>query len=110
MSTTFFEKPADKKAAFNPLGVKGIDHVEFIVDNADQWRDFFVQKYGMAGRFYADESTGVPGRRAHVRARGPVASTSVVSSGLRDPLVITAPVLAGQSSVIGYPIPWSVAA
>ena len=23
MSTTFYEKPADQKAAFNPLGVKG---------------------------------------------------------------------------------------
>ena len=70
MSTTFFEKPADKKTAFNPLGVKGIDHIEFIVDDADQWRDFFVQKYGMAGRLYADEGTGVRGRRAHVVGQG----------------------------------------
>ncbi len=70
MSTTFFEKSAGAKAAFNPLGVKGIDHIEFIVDNADQWRDFFLGKYGMAARFYADEKTGVRGRRAHVVGQG----------------------------------------
>ena len=70
MSTTYFEKPTDRTTAANPLGVKGIDHIEFIVDDADQWRDFFVQKYGMAGRFYADESTGVRGRRAHVVGQG----------------------------------------
>jgi len=70
MSTTFFEKSAGAKTAFNPLGVKGIDHIEFIVDNADQWRDFFLEKYGMAARFYADEKTGVRGRRAHVVGQG----------------------------------------
>lgn len=70
MSTTFFEKTAEKKTPFNPLGVKGIDHIEFIVDNADQWRDFFTEKYGMAARFYADEKTGVRGRRAHVVGPG----------------------------------------
>ena len=64
MTTTYFPTTADKKTLTNPLGLKGVDHIEFIVDRADQWRDFFVQKYGMAGRFYADESTGVGGRRA----------------------------------------------
>ena len=70
MSTTYFEKPTERTTAANPLGVKGIDHIEFIVDNADQWRDFFVQKYGMVSRFYADEASGVPGRRAHVVGQG----------------------------------------
>ena len=69
MSTTFFEPATEKKGA-NPLGLKGIDHIEFIVDDADQWRDFFVNKYGMASRFYADEKSGVPGRRAHVVGQG----------------------------------------
>jgi 4-hydroxyphenylpyruvate dioxygenase len=69
MSTTFFE-PATKAVRANPLGLKGIDHIEFIVDNADQWRDFFVRKYGMTCRYYADESTGVKGRRAHVVGQG----------------------------------------
>jgi 4-hydroxyphenylpyruvate dioxygenase len=70
MSTTFFEPAVERKSGANPLGLKGIDHIEFIVDDADQWRDFFVGKYGMACRFYADEKTGVSGRRAHVVGQG----------------------------------------
>lgn len=70
MATTYFETPAHPKAETNPLGIKGIDHIEFIVDDADQWRDFFVQKYGMTPRFYADEKSGVKGRRAHVVGQG----------------------------------------
>ena len=70
MSTTFFESTVEKKPRLNPLGLKGIDHIEFIVDNADQWADFFVTKYGMARRFYADEKSGVIGRRAHVVGQG----------------------------------------
>ena len=70
MSTTYFERPTERPSSANPLGVKGIDHIEFIVDSADQWRDFFVGKYGMSPRFYADESTGVRGRRAHVVGQG----------------------------------------
>ena len=70
MSTTFFEKPLERKTAANPLGLRGVDHIEFIVDDADQWADFFVNKYGMARRFYADKSTGVLGRRAHVVGQG----------------------------------------
>ena len=70
MATTFFAPKAETKSPANPLGIKGIDHIEFIVDDADQWRDFFVQKYGMSPRFYADETTGVRGRRAHVVGQG----------------------------------------
>lgn len=70
MTTTFFETPVEHKVAANPLGLKGIDHIEFIVDDADQWRDFFIKKYGMAARHYADENTGVKGRRAHVVGQG----------------------------------------
>lgn len=70
MSTTFFDKPVARKTATNPLGLRGVDHLEFIVDDADQWRDFFRHKYGMAARFYADEKTGVKGRRAHVVGQG----------------------------------------
>src|SRR5882724_8737504 len=70
MATTYFEPHPETRAETNPLGVKGIDHIEFIVDDADQWRDFFVGKYGMACRFYADEQSGVKGRRAHVVGQG----------------------------------------
>lgn len=70
MSTTFFETPAKPKEVANPLGIKGIDHIEFIVDRADQWRDFFVDRYGMTARAYGDTSTGLRGRRAHVVGQG----------------------------------------
>lgn len=70
MATTFFETHADRRAQANPLGIKGIDHIEFIVDDADQWRDYFVNRFGMACRFYADEATGVRGRRVHVVGQG----------------------------------------
>lgn len=69
MSTTVFksEKP---KALNNPLGIKWIDHIEFLVDDADQWRDHFEQKFGMYRRAYADDKSGVKGRRAHVVGQG----------------------------------------
>src|SRR5947208_14711694 len=70
MATTFFEAPAHPKSATNPLGIKGIDHIEFIVDDADQWRDFFIERFGMAPRVYADTLTGAKGRRAHDVGQG----------------------------------------
>lgn len=70
MTATFFEQALERKTGANPLGLKGIDHIEFIVDDADQWADFFVNKYGMARRFYADAASGVKGRRAHVVGQG----------------------------------------
>ncbi len=72
MSRTFFDKPVERKTAANPLGLKQFDHIEFWVDNADQWRDFFVQKYGMVPRAYGDNSTGLHGRRAHLVGQGRV--------------------------------------
>lgn len=72
MSRTFFDKPVERKTAANPLGLKQFDHVEFWVDNADQWRDFFVTKYGMVPRAYGDNATGLTGRRAHLVGQGRV--------------------------------------
>jgi len=72
MSTTYFAPPVDRKTQTNPLGLKGVDHLEFIVDQADQWRDFFVNKYGMTVRAYGDAHTGLKGRRAFVVGQGRV--------------------------------------
>ena len=72
MSRTFFEKPVERKTGVNPLGLRGFDHVDFFVDRADQWRDFFVEKYGMFPRAYGDASTGLAGRRSHVVGQGRV--------------------------------------
>jgi 4-hydroxyphenylpyruvate dioxygenase len=72
MSRTFFAKPVERRSGVNPLGLKNIDHIEFYVDDADQWRDFFVDKYGMTARAYGDTTTGLAGRRAHVVGQGRV--------------------------------------
>ncbi|MBA3849740.1 MAG: 4-hydroxyphenylpyruvate dioxygenase [Opitutus sp.] len=72
MSRTFFDAPVERKTAANPLGLKQFDHVEFWVDDADQWRDFFVKKYGMVPRAYGDATTGLAGRRAHLVGQGRV--------------------------------------
>jgi 4-hydroxyphenylpyruvate dioxygenase len=84
MSTTFFESTVEKKPRLNPLGLKGIDHIEFIVDNADQWADFFVTKYGMTLRYYADADSGVIGRRAHVVGQGRINFTVAEPQGKGD--------------------------
>ena len=72
MSRTFFDQPVERKTGINPLGLKRIDHIEFYVDHADQWRDFFVQKYGMTPRAYGDTTTGLLGRRSHLVGQGRV--------------------------------------
>jgi 4-hydroxyphenylpyruvate dioxygenase len=72
MSRTFFDQPVERKTGVNPLGLKRIDHIEFYVDNADQWRDFFVSKYGMTPRAYGDTTTGLAGRRSHLLGQGRV--------------------------------------
>src|SRR6266446_6350287 len=69
MSTTVFEKKKTPAEVSNPLGIKGIDHIEFIVDDANNWRDYFMKDFGMAPRAYADEKSR-PGRRAHVVGQG----------------------------------------
>ncbi len=58
------------KSSSNPLGIKGIDHIEFIVDDRDAWRDFYVNRFGMYCRAYGDESTGLVGRRAYLIGQG----------------------------------------
>ncbi|HKB90890.1 MAG TPA: 4-hydroxyphenylpyruvate dioxygenase [Opitutaceae bacterium] len=84
MSTTYFESSVDHSTGINPLGVKGIDHIEFIVDDADTWCEFFVNKYGMARRAYADSKTGVKGRRAHVVGQGRINFLIAEPSGSGD--------------------------
>lgn len=58
------------KGENNPLGVKGFDHIEFIVDDADAWRDYYVDRFGMTLRSVGDESTGLDGRKAYMVGQG----------------------------------------
>jgi 4-hydroxyphenylpyruvate dioxygenase len=53
----------------NPIGLLGVDHIHFYVDNADSWADVYVKQYGMAHRFVGDASTGLDGRKSVVVGR-----------------------------------------
>ncbi len=56
----------------NPLGVRGIDHIEFFVDDVDKWAEFHSAKLGLCRRVAGDTSTGLKGRRAVVVGQGRV--------------------------------------
>ena len=59
-------------AVTNPLGVRAIDHVEFFVDDVEQWADFHVNSLGLCRRAYGDTNTGLKGRKAVVVGQGRV--------------------------------------
>ncbi len=60
------------KTHANPLGIKGIDHLEFFVDDAEKWAEYYLNGYGMYRRGYGDPSTGLKGRKAVVVGQGRV--------------------------------------
>lgn len=57
---------------YNPLGLKGVDHIEFLVDNAEEWAEYHESRLGMYRRAYGDPSTGLKGRKAVVCGQGRV--------------------------------------
>src|SRR5439155_1043630 len=61
-----------KRTDYNPLGIKGVDHIEFIVDDADAWAHFHQHKLGMYRRAAGDTSTGLKGRKAVICGQGRV--------------------------------------
>ena len=56
----------------NPLGVRGVDHIEFYVDDAKTWADYYVKRYGMYRRAIGRPESGLPGRISHVVGQGRV--------------------------------------
>jgi 4-hydroxyphenylpyruvate dioxygenase len=54
----------------NPLGIRGIDHVEFFVNDCEQWAAYHENMLGMRRRCQGDASTGLVGRRAVVVGQG----------------------------------------
>ncbi|MEX2216547.1 MAG: 4-hydroxyphenylpyruvate dioxygenase [Phycisphaeraceae bacterium] len=54
----------------NPLGLRGFDHIEFIVDDAAKWADYYVRCFGMRKRAYGEPESGVQGRKAFVVGEG----------------------------------------
>jgi 4-hydroxyphenylpyruvate dioxygenase len=68
---TLTTKPATR-TDYNPLTIKGVDHIEFIVDDADAWADYHQHKLGMYRRAAGDVSTGLKGRKAVICGQGRV--------------------------------------
>ncbi len=60
--------PAQKE--FNPLGVRGIDHIEFIVNDAEEWANYHERFLGMCRRSHGNSLTGLKGRKAVVVGQG----------------------------------------
>ena len=54
----------------NPLGIRGIDHLEFFVNDAAQWAAYHETMLGMRRRCQGDASTGLVGRKAIVVGQG----------------------------------------
>lgn len=63
---------SQEKQASNPLGVRAIDHLEFVVDDVDKWAEFHCQNLGLCRRAEGDTATGLKGRRAVVVGQGRV--------------------------------------
>jgi 4-hydroxyphenylpyruvate dioxygenase len=52
------------------LGIRGIDHIEFLVNDAERWADYHERMLGMRRRCQGDASTGLAGRKAIVVGQG----------------------------------------
>src|SRR4051794_41912563 len=57
-------------AGENPLGIKGVDHIEFFVDDTATWADWHENRLGMYRRAAGDPSTGLKGRKAIICGQG----------------------------------------
>jgi len=66
------EKAPGKGSDYNPLGIRGVDHLEFYVNDADAWARYHEERLGMYRRAYGDSSTGLKGRRSFVIGQGRV--------------------------------------
>jgi 4-hydroxyphenylpyruvate dioxygenase len=66
------EKDPRKGPDADPLGIRGVDHIEFYVDNALEWAEYHQSRLGMYRRAYGDPSTGLEGRKSYVIGQGRV--------------------------------------
>ena len=63
-------RPHSARKDYNPLGIRGIDHIEFFVDDAERWAEFHERCLGMRRRSRGDTSTGLRGRKAIIVGQG----------------------------------------
>jgi 4-hydroxyphenylpyruvate dioxygenase len=64
------QRPGAGGAEHNPLGVRGIDHIEFFVDDSEQWAQYHERCLGMFRRAQGDAATGLKGRKAILVGQG----------------------------------------
>lgn len=62
--------PTRRPFPHNPLGVRGIEYIEFHVDDVEAWAQYHEQRLGMRRRAQGDVCTGLAGRRAVVVGQG----------------------------------------
>jgi 4-hydroxyphenylpyruvate dioxygenase len=65
----------------NPMTVRGIDHIAFWVDDAEQWAAWHENVMGMRRRAVGDPSTGLEGRKAIVVGQGRINFVFVEPAG-----------------------------
>lgn len=63
-------KSNPKLSKGNPMTIRGIDHILFYVDDAEQWARWHENTLGMRRRAVGDPSTGLEGRKAVVVGQG----------------------------------------
>ena len=64
--------PETHRVGHNPLGVHGIDHIEFFVDDAKAWAQFYTARFGMYLRAIGNPETGLEQRISYVVGQGRV--------------------------------------
>jgi len=74
--------PRTPHASHNPLGVHGIDHIHFYVDDALAWSQYYIARFGMYPRAVGRPETGLDGRLAYAVGQGRV--TFVFTQPLGD--------------------------
>ena len=60
------------RVAHNPLGLRGIDHIEFYVDDAQTWAQYYVARFGLYLRAIGRPETGLANRISYVVGQGRV--------------------------------------
>jgi 4-hydroxyphenylpyruvate dioxygenase len=68
----------------NKLGVKGIDYIEFYVDDASTWASYYINNFGMCLKAVGTPSTGLNGRASMVVGQGRVVFVFTQAEGKND--------------------------
>ncbi|MEC9091825.1 MAG: 4-hydroxyphenylpyruvate dioxygenase [Planctomycetota bacterium] len=76
-----FVSPEASPSISNPLGIRGIDHLKYYVDDVDKWADFHERQLGMFRRAVGNPQTGLEGQKAVVCGQGRVNFVFIEAEG-----------------------------